>query len=85
VPVKSADVFDASILDANGVFHRNMNSTNIYKAMLPFAIGGGLWGSKEYKNGKDIYIKPSHRGRFTALKKRTGHSASWFKAHGTPA
>ena len=39
----------------------------------------------EYKKGGKIYIKPSHRGKFTALKKRTGHSASWFKAHGTPA
>ena len=43
------------------------------------ALGGNL-----FKKG-GIYIKPSHRGRFTALKKRTGHSASWFKAHGTPA
>lgn len=32
-----------------------------------------------------IYIQPSHRGRFTALKERTGHSTSWFKEHGTPA
>lgn len=37
------------------------------------------------KNGGTIHIKPSHKGKFTALKKRTGHSASWFKAHGTPA
>ena len=37
-----------------------------------------------YKNGK-IYIKPANRGKFTALKKRTGHSASWFKENGTPA
>lgn len=36
------------------------------------------------KGGK-IHIKPENRGKFTALKKRTGHSASWFKAHGTPA
>lgn len=37
--------------------------------------------------GKDssIHIKPENRGKFTALKKRTGKSASWFKAHGTPA
>ena len=40
---------------------------------------------RKYKKGGRIYIKPSHRGKFTALKKRTGHSASWFKAHGTPA
>ena len=38
-----------------------------------------------YSNGKSpIYIKPANRGKFTALKKRTGHSASWFKENGTP-
>lgn len=36
-------------------------------------------------NGGRIHIKPENRGKFTALKKRTGHSASWFKEHGTPA
>lgn len=35
--------------------------------------------------GHKIHIKKANRGKFTALKKRTGHSASWFKAHGTPA
>lgn len=62
-----------------------------------YGIGAGLvggaasinydWGIPGFKNGKNpgIYIKPSHRGRFTALKKRTGHSTAWFKAHGTPA
>lgn len=39
----------------------------------------------EFAEGGSIHIKPSHRGRFTRLKERTGHSASWFKAHGTPA
>ena len=38
-----------------------------------------------FKSGGKIYIKPENRGKFTALKKRTGHSASWFKEHGTPA
>lgn len=40
-----------------------------------------------YDSGKDsgIHIKPENRGKFTRLKKRTGKSASWFKAHGTPA
>ena len=37
------------------------------------------------KGGHKIHIKPENRGKFTALKKRTGKSASWFKAHGTPA
>ena len=31
-----------------------------------------------------IRIKKKNRGKFTALLKRTGKSASWFKAHGTP-
>jgi hypothetical protein len=35
------------------------------------------------KGGK-IHIKPENRGKFTALLKRTGKSASWFKEHGTP-
>ena len=39
----------------------------------------------EFGSGGKIHIKPENRGKFTALKKRTGHSASWFKAHGTPA
>jgi hypothetical protein len=52
-------------------------------------FGGKYLGFKNgklpgYKNGK-IYIKPANRGKFTALKKRTGHSASWFKENGTPA
>lgn len=42
---------------------------------------------RPFNSGKDsgIHIKPQNRGKFTALKKRTGKSASWFKAHGTPA
>ena len=32
-----------------------------------------------------IHIKPENRGKFTALKERTGHSATWFKENGTPA
>ena len=40
----------------------------------------------KFADGKSpIHIKEKNRGKFTALKKRTGHSASWFKAHGTPA
>jgi len=39
----------------------------------------------EFAEGGKIYIKPENRGKFTALKERTGHSATWFKEHGTPA
>lgn len=47
----------------------------------------GVDNSVNYKHGKDsgIHIKKKNRGKFTALKKRTGKSASWFKEHGTPA
>jgi len=38
-----------------------------------------------FASGGKIHIKKKNRGKFTALKKRTGKSASWFKAHGTPA
>lgn len=41
--------------------------------------------NNEFAKGGKIHIKPENRGKFTALKERTGHSASWFKAHGTPA
>lgn len=44
------------------------------------AYGGDL-----FSKGGSIHIKPENRGKFTALKKRTGHSATWFKKHGTPA
>ena len=51
-----------------------------FQLILPGYNNGKLPG---YKDGK-IYIKPANRGKFTALKKRTGHSASWFKENGTP-
>lgn len=54
VPVKDKDVFDASILNPDGTFARDWNSKDITRIMLPFAVGGGLWGSKEHKNGKDL-------------------------------
>lgn len=38
-----------------------------------------------YAKGGGIHIKPENRGKFTALKERTGHSATWFKENGTPA
>lgn len=60
--------------------------------VMRIAVEGGVYdlnairsGYNEYAKGGRIYIKPENRGKFTALKKRTGKSASWFKAHGTPA
>ena len=45
----------------------------------------GLGTTNAYREGGGIHIKPENRGKFTALKERTGHSATWFKEHGTPA
>ena len=42
-------------------------------------------GLNTFAEGGGIHIKPENRGKFTALKKRTGKSATWFKKHGTPA
>ena len=59
----------------------------MYKPKNKHSIGGPLVDtmSNEYASGGKIHIKPENRGKFTALKKRTGHSATWFKQHGTPA
>lgn len=56
-----------------------------------YAAGGftSLGSIKEHYNkfadGGAIHIKPENRGKFTELKERTGHSATWFKNNGTPA
>jgi hypothetical protein len=50
------------------------------------SIGGPIVeAANEYRHGGGIHIKKENRGKFTRLKERTGHSASWFKEHGTPA
>lgn len=46
------------------------------------AIKSGKYDVKA--SGGKIHIKPENRGKFNALLKRTGKSASWFKEHGTP-
>ena len=44
---------------------------------------GGLL--RDYKSGGKIHIKPSHRGRLTELKKRTGKSEAELYNDGNPA
>jgi len=60
--------------------------------MMKVAVRNGITDLKtikeqynEFAEGGEIHIKPENRGKFTALKERTGHSATWFKEHGTPA
>ena len=55
----------------------------INKGVSSNKFGGIL---KRVESGKSgIHIKPENRGKFTALKKRTGKSSTWYKEHGTPA
>jgi len=51
----------------------------------PYLDTIGMLAGNQFKKGGKIYIKPNNRGKFTKLKERTGHSATWFKEHGTPA
>ena len=44
-----------------------------------------LTAERLYDKGKSIHIKPSHRGRLTALKKRTGKSEAELYNDGNPA
>lgn len=66
--VERGDTLHMSIPDAEAF-------TRQYKEYYP--------GFDQYSSGGKIHIKPENRGKFTALKERTGHSATWFKEHGT--
>lgn len=63
--------------DAAMGYYPTYKNGETYTQQLPW--------ENEYSRGGKIHIKPSHRGKFTRLKERTGHSASWFKENGTPA
>ena len=61
-------------------FNRMMDATSLQNNTLPeyqFPI--------EYAEGGKIHIKPSHRGRLTELKKRTGKSEAELYKTGGPA
>lgn len=64
------------------------DNPELYSKAYDYGVRGGYIKDDDENSlasGGKIRIKPENRGKFTALKKRTGHSASWFKAHGTPA
>lgn len=58
----------------------NPNKENIFIDNNYAALGGNL-----FDNGGNIHIKPSHRGRLTELKKRTGKSEAELYKTGGPA
>ena len=64
----------------------NLQQQQMNNLLQNYAAYGGLLDmNNQYSDGGKIYIKPENRGKFTALKERTGKSATWFKEHGTPA
>ena len=78
-----------------GVAVENVDTQNDLNALANYAAYGGPLTMRytgtmspfgnTFADGGKIYIKPENRGKFTALKERTGKSATWFKEHGTPA
>ena len=65
-----------------------LNSTDAsspYDGVVSMLTGSRVQPFSIFGEGGGIYIKPENRGKFTRLKERTGHSATWFKEHGTPA
>ena len=68
---------------ANMAFYNNFNKAaqDLSQNQILSALSSGNIAAY----GGDIHIKPENRGKFTALKDRTGKSATWFKEHGTPA
>lgn len=94
-----ADNMGADGLIYNGVYDNGYNNNQIILSFkkpklnriksspnsldIRYKQGGIL---KRVESGKSgIHIKPENRGKFTALKKRTGKSSTWYKEHGTPA
>lgn len=83
------------------VWHPTFSNESIYSSQKsqynPLGLPGGFWSgdtfipmawqldANEYKKGGSIHIKPSHRGRLTELKKRTGKTEAELYRTGSPA
>ena len=81
LPGKSINIYDRIYEDeVPALYNQNDSAVGLGDLVSRSPILRDLKAS-----GGSIHIKPENRGKFTALKKRTGHSASWFKEHGTPA
>ena len=66
-------------IDAAAAFNKMMEGTNIQNNMPEYQF------PIEYAKGGGIHIKPSHMGRLTELKKRTGKSEAELYKTGGPA
>lgn len=78
---KEAEELSELVKDTNNrILMSFNNAVNNNKKAQKFNMERTYFGE-----GGSIHIKPENRGKFTALKERTGKSATWFKEHGTPA
>lgn len=82
-------------------YHSTFSRESVYSGRKsqynPLGLTGGFWSEEtfvpmawqlyanEYKKGGGIHIKPSHRGRLTELKKRTGKTEAELYRTGSPA
>lgn len=65
ITTKDINLVDPRAIDSNGKIPFDLNVHDMYRAMLPFAIGGGLWATKDKHNrGKDV---PGYRGGRTPV------------------
>ena len=77
VLIKNADIFSAESISPDGRFIVDF-------AKDAFHANGGLL-LNPYADGGGIHIKPSHRGKLTELKKRTGKTEAELYNDGNPA
>ena len=91
VEESSVSLYSPEELDRQERIDRLSAFNNVLRMTSPQGSGNvflnaiGMLTGNAFADGGGIHIKPENRGKFTALKKRTGHSATWFKEHGTPA
>lgn len=85
---------EVQYLEGGQLRHKSWNDLSMAERseMIGVAVRNGITNLQEirqkyneFAEGGSIHIKPENRGKFTVLKERTGHSATWFKEHGTPA
>ena len=69
--------------DIRTAYNNYVEGRNIFDGLSESYQRAAAFGQFLAGGGK-IHIKPENKGKFTTLKERTGHSATWFKEHGTP-
>lgn len=89
------NVANAQYLANYNLAANNIDNQTLQEALANYKSFGGPINMRysgimspfgnRFDDGGGIHIKKENRGKFTALKERTGKSASWFKEHGTPA